>query len=95
MMDAMSCGAVVLGSDTAPVRELIEHGRTGLLADFHSAEAIADATDAVLNDPSAYRPLGIAAAERIRTDYSLDVCLPKFESTIARLLASTPSGVPS
>src|SRR5690606_34691288 len=26
MMDAMSCGAVVLGSDTAPVREMIYHG---------------------------------------------------------------------
>jgi glycosyltransferase involved in cell wall biosynthesis len=36
MMDAMSCGAVVLGSATSPVKEMIRHGENGLLADFFS-----------------------------------------------------------
>ena len=32
LFDALACGAVVLASDTAPVRELITDGTTGLLA---------------------------------------------------------------
>lgn len=82
MVNAMSCGAVVLASDTPPVRELIEHGRTGLLADFFSPGAFADAADRVLDDPIAHRPLGDAARQLILDRYSLDVCLPQFEGLL-------------
>ena len=42
MMDAMSCGAVVLGSATSPVKEMIRDGENGLLADFFKPEEFAD-----------------------------------------------------
>lgn len=77
MVDAMSCGAVVLGSDTAPVREMITPGRTGLLADFFSPEDFAAKALPVLQDPAAHRPLGRAAEELIATKYSLDAVLPQ------------------
>jgi glycosyltransferase involved in cell wall biosynthesis len=77
MMDAMSCGAVVLGSDTAPVREVIKDGETGLLANFFSPEDFAVKAIAVLKDPSAFRPLGRAAEKLIVEKYSLDAVLPQ------------------
>lgn len=77
MMDAMSCGAVVLGSDTSPVREMIEDGRNGLLADFFSPEAFAAKAVAVLEDPGAYRPLGRAAEAFVAERYSLEAVLPR------------------
>ena len=77
MMNAMSCGAVVLGSDTSPVREMITDGQTGLLADFFSPEALADKAITVLKDPAAYRPLGRAAEQLIRDKYSLDAVVPQ------------------
>ncbi len=77
MMDAMSCGAVVLGSDTAPVREVIRHGENGLLADFFSPEAFAQQALDVLDDPAKFRPLGRAAEEMITQQFSLDAVLPK------------------
>ena len=78
LFNALSCGATVLASDTAPVRELVTHERTGLLAPFFDVDAFADAANRVLDDPAAYKPLGRAGAELIRRKYSLDECLPRF-----------------
>jgi glycosyltransferase involved in cell wall biosynthesis len=77
LFDALACGAVVLGSDTPPVRELIEDGKTGLLHDFFDPEGMAAKADAVLSDPARYAPLAKAGVELIREKYSLDVCLPE------------------
>jgi len=77
LMNALGCGATVLGSDTAPVREMIEHGRNGLLTDFFDAEKMADVAGQVLDRPGEYKPLGQAGIEMIREHYSLDVCLPR------------------
>lgn len=77
MMDAMSCGAVVLGSNTSPVKEMIRHGENGLLADFFTPEDFADKAVQVLKDPTAFRPLGRAAEQMIIQQYSLDALLPR------------------
>ncbi|MBX3400672.1 MAG: glycosyltransferase [Gemmataceae bacterium] len=90
MLNAMACGAVVLGSDTPPVREAIAPGRTGLLADFFSPEAFADAADRALDDIAGHRPLGEAARAHILERYSLDVCLPKFDALLNDAMARRP-----
>lgn len=77
LMDALACGATVLASDTAPVREMIRHGENGLLTDFFDAEAMADAAGRVLDHPGDYRHLGENGVAMIREKYSLDVCLPQ------------------
>jgi glycosyltransferase involved in cell wall biosynthesis len=77
MMDAMSAGAVVLASDTAPVREMIVDGQNGLLANFFSPEEFADKALKVLADPNAFRPLGRAAEQMIVDKYSLEVVMPE------------------
>jgi glycosyltransferase involved in cell wall biosynthesis len=86
MMNAMSCGACVIGSDTAPVREMITPGHNGFLANFFDAEEIAAKTLAVLRDPPAYEPIRQNAAGFIEQSYSLDIVLPRmvklYEATI-------------
>jgi glycosyltransferase involved in cell wall biosynthesis len=77
MMDAMSCGAVVLGSATLPVQEMIVDGQNGLLADFFNVEQLAEKAVQVLKDPDAFRPLGRAAEEMIAQRYSLEAVLPQ------------------
>jgi glycosyltransferase involved in cell wall biosynthesis len=77
LMDALSCGAVVLGSATAPVKEMIRHGENGLLADFFDVEGMACQAVEVLRDPAAFRALGRAAEQMIVEQYSLDVLLPR------------------
>jgi len=77
LMDALACGATVLASDTAPVREMIRHGENGLLTDFFDAEKMADAASRVLDAPGDHRHLGQNASAMIRERYSVDVCLPQ------------------
>src|SRR5438876_1352573 len=77
LMDAMSCGAVVLGSATSPVKEMIRDNETGLLGDFFSPQNLAAKALEVLKDPDAFRPLGRAAEQMIQERYSLEAVLPK------------------
>ena len=72
MMDALSCGAVVLGSATSPVKEMIRDGENGLLADFFKPEEFAEKAVRVLQNPDEFRPLGRAAEQMIRERYSLE-----------------------
>jgi glycosyltransferase involved in cell wall biosynthesis len=95
LIDALACGATVLASDTAPVREVIEHGRNGLLADFFDADGIAELANQVLDQPREFKHLGAAGVELVRQRYSLEVCLPQIRSLyeeVASASVPSPSG---
>jgi glycosyltransferase involved in cell wall biosynthesis len=77
LMNALACGATVLASDTAPVREMIEPGTNGLLVDFFDVDGFVEAANRVLDAPQEYRHLGAAGVAMIRERYSLEVCLPQ------------------
>src|SRR5262249_9370993 len=77
LLDALACGATVLASNTAPVREVIEDGKNGLLADFFDIEGLAERANRVLDAHQDYKHLGRAGVEMVRQRYSLDVCLPR------------------
>jgi glycosyltransferase involved in cell wall biosynthesis len=77
LMDALACGTTVLASNTPPVREMIEDGKNGLLADFFDVEGMAAIGDRILDAPREYKPLGQAGVDLIRERYSLEVCLPR------------------
>ncbi|WP_259727176.1 MULTISPECIES: glycosyltransferase [unclassified Synechococcus] len=77
LLEAMACGAVVIGSATAPVQEVIEAGRNGLLVDFFDQEGLANAIASVLADPKRFSSLGLAARQTVVEGYDLaSVCLP-------------------
>jgi glycosyltransferase involved in cell wall biosynthesis len=78
LLEAMACGAVVIGSNTPPVAEVISDGVNGLLVDFFSPEALAHRVAAVLADPAAHRPLGLEARRTVQRHFDLHgVCLPR------------------
>ena len=51
MFNALACGCVVLASDVEPVREIIEHGRTGLLAPLFDTDLQVETALRVLDSP--------------------------------------------
>ncbi|MEX0740631.1 MAG: glycosyltransferase family 4 protein [Pseudohongiella sp.] len=77
MLEAMSAGALVVGSRTPPVTEVIEHERNGLLFDFFDIAGLTDTVTAALESPQDYASLRQQARETILQDYDLHShCLP-------------------
>jgi glycosyltransferase involved in cell wall biosynthesis len=77
MIEAMSTGCLVLGSDTAPVTEIIQDGENGLLVDFFSPEKIADRIDEVLDHPTKMAEIRANARKTVLERYALADLLPK------------------
>ncbi len=77
LVNALACGATVMGSDTAPVREMIQHSENGLLFDFFDIDAAVEMAERVLDHPEEFQHLGPTAVERVHTNYSLETCLPR------------------
>lgn len=79
MLEAMSLGALVIGSATAPVEEVIEHGRNGLLVDFFNPQQLADTVSQVLERPGHYQPLRQAARHTVVSRYDFKtISLPAY-----------------
>lgn len=85
MLEAMSLGCVVIGSNTAPVAEMIEDGVTGHLVDFFDQQGWVDKILHCLEDPDAQAGIRSAARQHIVQNYDFDtVCFPQLHKLITR-----------
>ena len=75
MLEAMSCGCVVIGSDTTPVKEFISDGINGYLTPFKDINALAETATKVLTDKSKNNEIRIAARSTIQSNYDLNEAL--------------------
>lgn len=64
LLEAMACGAAIVASDTAPVRDVIRGGRNGRLAGFFDVDRLSEAVGAAL----AESPVPHAWREQARDD---------------------------
>jgi glycosyltransferase involved in cell wall biosynthesis len=90
LLEAMAAGRTVLGWDAEPVREVLTHGRSGLLVQAHDPEAAAREALRVLDDPAGHRPLGEAAASVVRERYDREVTLPRLSEWLGRVAGDGP-----
>ena len=87
LLEAMACGCAVVGSDTAPVREVIRHGHNGLLVDFFSPGDLATAVVELLDDPERAAAFGVAARRTVERTYELESCVTR-QLALMNLVAS-------
>ncbi len=77
LLEAMACGALVVGSRTAPVQEVINHGVEGLLVPFDQPQELAATLLRVLQQPAACADLRLGARRRIGRDFDHRACLAR------------------
>jgi glycosyltransferase involved in cell wall biosynthesis len=89
LLEAMSIGCAIVGSDTAPVREVIAHGQQGLLADFFDPRALVRSVVQLLDDEALRARCGAAARQRVIARYDLiQHCLPRHVQLVETVAAS-------
>lgn len=87
MLEAMSAGCVVVGSNTQPVREVMEDGHNGLLVDFFSPQQIADTALDVVENPEKYEQIRKNARQTIIDRFDLKKLLPMHQKLIEQVAA--------
>ena len=93
LMEAMSCSAAIVASDTAPVREVITDGSTGRLIDFFAGDDMVDQVCDLLDDADALHELGRAARALMTSQYDLkSTCLPRQLQWVSDVMDMTPGG---
>jgi len=70
LIEAMACGAAVVGTDVPGIRSLIEHGRTGLLT-RPDPESLRHAITTLMNDRQLRRRLGANARKFAAAQFDL------------------------
>ena len=90
-LEAMASGLAIVSADAPSSRELIDHGRTGLLVPAGDVAGYSAALTQLARDPALCRQLGQAArAESAR--YEWDAALDKVVDAYRGLLLASPSG---
>jgi glycosyltransferase involved in cell wall biosynthesis len=94
LIEAMSAGCAIIASDTAPVHEAIEHGKTGRLFDFFDPKALANAVIEALAEPAKLHELRQAARAHACVNYDVRECLPRLVNFVDRVAAGEKAEAP-
>lgn len=92
-LEAMSVGCLVLGADVAPVREVVEDGRNGVLVDARRPELVAARAAEMLGAGPALAPLGRAAREGVVGGFGLRRCLAAQARLVRRVAGAVLLGL--
>ena len=87
MLEAMACGAPVLGSATPPVQEMLRNGETGYLFDFFDREQLVEQAVHILDNNT--EGVTQAARQMIESRFSFaEHCIPAYVSLFKEVLQS-------
>lgn len=85
MMEAMASGCLLIGSNTAPIMEVLQDGVNGLVVDFFSPEQVAKRVDEVFAHKDRMQDLRRAARQTIVDRYDLKKLMPLHAGLISDL----------
>lgn len=93
VLEAMACGAPIVGSRTAPVEEVIADGRNGILTDFFDTDRLAARILAAVDRPEAMRPVRQAARATIERRYRRSDCLTRQVTVLGQVMSNSRAAV--
>lgn len=77
LIESLACGAIVVASDTDPVKEVIEDEVNGFLSDFFDHEAFAEKIAYALDNHKDLGHIREAARKKVVENYALKDLLPR------------------
>ncbi|HTF89173.1 MAG TPA: N-acetyl-alpha-D-glucosaminyl L-malate synthase BshA [Planctomycetota bacterium] len=87
-LEAMACGTPVVSTDAGGVREVVEHGVSGLLSPVDDLQAFSSHLRQLLSDTQAARRMGIAAREQAVSRFRREKVVVRYEDLYRRVLAA-------
>jgi glycosyltransferase involved in cell wall biosynthesis len=89
MIEAMAAGCLVVGSRTAPVQEVLEDGRNGLLVDFFDSDGWLNAIGVALAGGREAEAIRLAARQTAVDRFDLaSTCLPRLLELVRSIVAT-------
>ncbi|MDO9463928.1 MAG: glycosyltransferase family 4 protein [bacterium] len=88
LVEAMYLGKPVVGTDVDGIREIIEHGKTGLLIPSKDAESLAKAVIQLLDNEGLANELGRNASKFIKSNYDARIMAQQTELLYQKLLVA-------
>ena len=86
-LESMACEVVFVGSDTPPVRDVVEPGKNGLLVDFFDVAALSQALIEACRHPERFAAMRREARRFVVEHYDQRrICLPAWLKVIEDLL---------
>ena len=75
LMEAMSCGVPVIGTNVGGVSELIANGRSGLLVPASDTDSLVEALHRLVSEPGLRTALANAGRQAIENEFRLEDCV--------------------
>ncbi|WP_020184688.1 glycosyltransferase [Methylopila sp. 73B] len=91
LLEAMAAGCLIVGSDTAPVREAIVDGVNGRLVDFFDVVALAETVARTLAERDTLGAMRRAARQTALATYDLRVCLTRQMALLDGVMGAEPA----
>lgn len=82
LIEAMSAGVPVIGTNVPGIRDVIENGVSGLLVPPRNPGALADAIAKVLSDTALREKLTAGGIQRVRERFTWEIVYPQYRSLL-------------
>jgi L-malate glycosyltransferase len=87
-LEAMACQVVPIATNVGGIPEVIEHGKSGFLADVGDVETMARYAIDILGDDARLKALGKAARASAQSRFCSSKIIPQYEDFYRRVLGS-------
>jgi len=82
LMEAMACGVPVISGDLPAIRELIEHGESGMLVDGASPRDVTRALEELMRDKALRQRIAAGGRKRVESEFSLEQNVTRLEKLL-------------
>lgn len=87
-LEAMACEVVPIATKVGGVPEVVEHGKSGFLAEVGDVDAMAEYAIQILEDESKLRAMGKAARSSAQARFCASKIIPQYEEFYRRVVGS-------